>query len=112
MAKLIYAAISSLDGYVADSDGNFEWSMPDEEVHRFVNGLERDIGIYLYGRRMYDVMRYWRQRRPVMASPQRSKSSPGRGRQQTRSFTPGLWIKWPPPGPGWSMPSTCRRFST
>jgi dihydrofolate reductase len=59
MAKLIYAAISSLDGYVADSDGNFEWSMPDEEVHRFVNGLERDIGIYLYGRRMYEVMRYW-----------------------------------------------------
>jgi len=59
MAKLIYAAISSLDGYVADSDGNFDWSMPDEEVHRFVNGLERDIGIYLYGRRMYEVMRYW-----------------------------------------------------
>jgi dihydrofolate reductase len=59
MAKLIYAAISSLDGYVADSDGNFDWSMPDEEVHRFVNDLERDIGTYLYGRRMYEVMRYW-----------------------------------------------------
>ena len=59
MAKLIYSAISSLDGYVADSDGNFDWSMPDEEVHRFVNGLERDIGIYLYGGRLYEVMRYW-----------------------------------------------------
>jgi dihydrofolate reductase len=59
MAKLIYAAISSLDGYVADSDGNFDWSVPSEEVHRFVNEVERDIGTYLYGRRMYEVMRFW-----------------------------------------------------
>ena len=59
MAKLIYSAISSLDGYVADSDGNFDWSAPDEEVHRFVNDLERPIGTYLYGRRMYEVMRFW-----------------------------------------------------
>jgi dihydrofolate reductase len=56
---LIYAAISSLDGYVADAEGNFDWSTPDEEVHRFVNDLERAIGTYLYGRRMYEVMRYW-----------------------------------------------------
>jgi hypothetical protein len=46
MAKLIYSAISSLDGYVADAEGNFDWSMPDEEVHRFVNALERPIGTY------------------------------------------------------------------
>jgi dihydrofolate reductase len=59
MAKLIYSAISSLDGYVADTDGNFDWSMPDEEVHRFVNDLERPIGTYMYGRRMYEVMRFW-----------------------------------------------------
>ena len=59
MAKLIYAAISSLDGYVADTEGNFDWSAPDEEVHRFVNELERPIGTHLYGRRMYEVMRYW-----------------------------------------------------
>jgi dihydrofolate reductase len=59
MAKLIYSAISSLDGYVADTDGNFDWSAPDEEVHRFVNDLERPIGTYLYGRRMYEVMRFW-----------------------------------------------------
>jgi dihydrofolate reductase len=59
MAKLIYTTISSLDGYVADSDGNFDWSAPDEEVHRFVNDLERSNGTYLYGRRMYEVMRYW-----------------------------------------------------
>jgi dihydrofolate reductase len=59
MAKLIFAAITSLDGYVADADGNFDWSMPSEEVHRFVNNLEAGIGTYLYGRRMYEVMRYW-----------------------------------------------------
>jgi dihydrofolate reductase len=58
-AKLIYTAISSLDGYVADAEGNFEWSAPDEEVHRFVNDLERPIGTHLYGRRLYEVMRYW-----------------------------------------------------
>jgi dihydrofolate reductase len=59
MAKLIYSAISSLDGYVADAEGKFDWSVPDEEVHKFVNDLERPIGTYLYGRRMYEVMRYW-----------------------------------------------------
>jgi dihydrofolate reductase len=59
MARLIYSAIASLDGYIADEDGNFDWAAPDEEVHAFVNDLERRIGTYLYGRRMYDVMRYW-----------------------------------------------------
>jgi dihydrofolate reductase len=59
MAKLIYSAITSLDGYVADENGNFDWAAPDEEVHAFVNDLERPIGTYLYGRRMYEVMRYW-----------------------------------------------------
>ena len=59
MAKLIYAAITSLDGYVADEDGSFDWAVPDEEVHTFVNDLQRPIGIYLYGRRMYEVMVAW-----------------------------------------------------
>jgi len=59
MAKLIYAAITSLDGYVEDADGGFEWAAPDEEVHAFVNELERPIGTYLYGRRMYETMVYW-----------------------------------------------------
>ena len=59
MAKLIYSAITSLDGYVADEDGNFDWAAPDEEVHTFVNELERPVGTYLYGRRMYEVMAYW-----------------------------------------------------
>jgi dihydrofolate reductase len=59
MAKLIYSAIASLDGYIADEEGNFEWAAPDEEVHSFVNDLERPVGTYLYGRRMYEVMRAW-----------------------------------------------------
>jgi dihydrofolate reductase len=59
MAKLIYSAITSLDGYVADENGNFDWAAPDEEVHRFVNDLERPIGTYLYGRRIYETMVYW-----------------------------------------------------
>src|SRR6266404_9582875 len=59
MAKLIYSAIGSLDGYVADENGTFDWAAPDEEVHAFVNNLERPVGTYLHGRRMYEVMRYW-----------------------------------------------------
>lgn len=59
MAKLIYTAIMSLDGYVAEQDGNFDWAEPDEEVHAFVNDLERPIGTYLYGRRLYEVMSAW-----------------------------------------------------
>jgi dihydrofolate reductase len=59
MAKLIYSAISSLDGYIADEDGNFDWAVPDEEVHAFINDLQRPIGTYLFGRRMYEVMVGW-----------------------------------------------------
>ena len=59
MAKLIFSAITSLDGYTEDEDGNFDWGAPDEEVHSFVNDLERSVGTYLYGRRMYDTMVYW-----------------------------------------------------
>jgi dihydrofolate reductase len=72
MAKLIYSSIASLDGYVADEGANFDWAAPDEEVHAFVNDLERPIGTYLYGRRMYDVMVAWENadtfadQRPVM----------------------------------------------
>ena len=59
MAKLIYSAISSLDGYIADEGGNFDWAVPDEEVHAFVNDLVRPLGTYLYGRRMYEMMIGW-----------------------------------------------------
>ena len=59
MPRLVYSAIASLDGYVADADGGFDWAAPDEQVHAFVNDLERPVGTYLYGRRMYEVMAYW-----------------------------------------------------
>ena len=69
MARLIYSAIMSLDGYVADADGRFEWAAPDEEVHAFVNDLERPVGTYLYGRRMYETMRYWETAHTVAGQP-------------------------------------------
>ena len=59
MARLIYSAIMSLDGYIADAGGHFEWAAPDEEVFSFVHDRERPVGTYLYGRRMYQTMRYW-----------------------------------------------------
>jgi len=59
MVKLIYSAITSLDGFVEDANGTFDWAAPGEEVHAFVNDLERPVGTYLYGRRMYETMVYW-----------------------------------------------------
>jgi dihydrofolate reductase len=59
MAKLIYSAIASADGYVEDAAGEFAWAAPDDELLSFVNDLERPVGTYLYGRRMYETMRYW-----------------------------------------------------
>ncbi|MBV9892636.1 MAG: dihydrofolate reductase family protein, partial [Chloroflexi bacterium] len=59
MAKLIYTAIMSLDGYIADENGTFDWAEPDAEVHAFINDLERPVGTYLYGRRMYETMAVW-----------------------------------------------------
>ncbi|MGP3970302.1 dihydrofolate reductase family protein [Streptomyces sp. 6N223] len=59
MAKLIYTGITSLDGYIEDPSGRFDWSMPDEEVHAFVNDLTRSVGTHVYGRRMYEVMTGW-----------------------------------------------------
>jgi dihydrofolate reductase len=59
MANLIYAAISSLDGYIEDTDGKFDWGEPDEETFSFINDLERSVGTYLYGRRMYETMVGW-----------------------------------------------------
>jgi dihydrofolate reductase len=59
MGKLVYSAMASLDGYIEDAQGKFGWAEPDEELHTFVNDLEREIATYLYGRRMYDTMVYW-----------------------------------------------------
>lgn len=59
MAKLTYTAITSLDGYIEDQGGGFDWAVPDPELHAFVNDLERSVGTYLYGRRMYETMAVW-----------------------------------------------------
>lgn len=59
MGKLIYSMLMSLDGYTADETGNFDWAAPDAEVHTFINELERSVGTYLYGRRMYEMMTAW-----------------------------------------------------
>jgi dihydrofolate reductase len=59
VARLVYAGITSLDGYTVDAEGSFAWAEPDEEVHGFVNDLERRVGTYLYGRRLYETMRVW-----------------------------------------------------
>ena len=59
MGRLVYTAIASLDGYVADEQGDFSWSAPDAEVHAFVNDLERGVGTYLLGRRMYETLVFW-----------------------------------------------------
>jgi dihydrofolate reductase len=56
---LIYSALASLDGYIADDEGNFDWAAPDDDVHAFANDLLRPVGTHLYGRRMYEVMRVW-----------------------------------------------------
>jgi dihydrofolate reductase len=69
MAKLIYSAIASLDGYVEDHEGNFDWAAPDAEVHAFINDLERPIGTYLYGRRMYETMVFWESVNPGPDQP-------------------------------------------
>ena len=79
MAKLIYSAIASADGYVEDTAGSFDWAAPDEELHRFVNDLERPVGCYLYGRRMYETMLYWETAHLMPGQP-----------SSVRDFT-GIW---------------------
>jgi dihydrofolate reductase len=69
MANLVYSVIASLDGYVNDERGEFGWAAPDEELHAFFNDLERPIGMYLYGRRMYETMRYWQTHDPATPGP-------------------------------------------
>ena len=69
MAQLIYTAITSLDGYIEDAQGKFDWAAPDEEVHAFVNDLERPVGTHLYGRRMYETMAFWESPPDLVAQP-------------------------------------------
>jgi dihydrofolate reductase len=69
VAKLIYSTLASLDGYTEDEDGKFDWAKPDEEVHSFFNDLERPVGTYLYGRRMYETMIYWEAPEAIEGQP-------------------------------------------
>ncbi len=88
MAKLIYLALASLDGYVEDTRGNFDWAAPDEEVHAFVNDLERPIGTYLYGRRMYETMVVWDSRSTGVDQRGVSRDFAEIGKGPKRSCTP------------------------
>ena len=87
MAKLIYSAIMSLDGYIADQDGIFDWAAPDEELHTFVNILQRPVGTYLFGRRMYEVMAVW-DTLETHNEPPPSRNSRTYGAPLIRSSTP------------------------
>lgn len=69
MARLVYMMNCSLDEYIADEHGRFDWSMPDQQVHEFINDLARPVGTYLYGHRMYDVMKYWEQPEAINNEP-------------------------------------------
>jgi dihydrofolate reductase len=77
MAKLIYSAIASADGYVEDAAGSFDWAAPGEDLHRFVNDLERHVGTYLYGRRMYETMLYWETAHTVPGQPPSARELAG-----------------------------------
>ena len=79
MAKLIYSTIASADGYVEDAAGDFQWAAPDDEVLSFINDLERPVGTYLYGRRMYETMLYWETAHTLPDQP-----------SSVREFT-GIW---------------------
>jgi dihydrofolate reductase len=92
MARLIYSGLMSVDGYIADRDGNFDWAEPDAEVHSFVNELMRPVATHLLGRRMYEVMAVWEHGRRTSARsptcPLTSATSPTSGRQRTRWSSP------------------------
>ena len=107
MARPIYSAITSLDGYVGDEEGKFDWAAPDEEVHAFVNDLERSIGTYLYGRRMYEVMVAWETAHTFAdRSTRRRKSS-----VSPASATVFTEAPFPPSRTPWSSSSAGSRFS-
>lgn len=104
-AKLIYTAIASLDGYVADGDGNFDWAAPDREVHAFINDLERPIGTYLYGRRMYEVMAPWETDPTLAEHAPVMRDFAEIWQAADKVSTPGRWGRHPPHARGSSESS-------
>jgi dihydrofolate reductase len=87
--SLIYSMLMSVDGYVEDEHGRFDWAAPDEEVHSYINQLESSVGTYLYGRRMYETMIYWETAHSVPTSRSSYSTGRGSGRRPRRSSTPG-----------------------
>lgn len=108
MAKLIYIAITSLDGYVEDEGGRFDWAVPDEEVHTFVNDLLRPVGTYAYGRRMYETMVGWETIDTAAEAPF-TRDFAEIWRAADKICTPRRWKRSPAPGRGSSETSTRKR---
>ena len=111
MGKLIYSAMTSLDGYIEDEKGEFDWAFPDAEVHAFINDLERPIGIHLYGRRMYETMAVWQTvgDEPGLPAAEADFAEPPTG---TSASAAPAW-RSTRSGPGWWTRSTswCSRSS-
>jgi dihydrofolate reductase len=105
MADLVYTANASLDGYTEDPDGGIDWSTPDEEVFSFIRELERPVGMYLYGRRMYEAMLYWESAIP---DERYVRESPTCGGTRTRWCTRAASSRYPVPGRDSSATSTPR----
>ncbi|WP_235999501.1 dihydrofolate reductase family protein [Qaidamihabitans albus] len=109
MATLIYSMIASLDGYVEDESGDFGWAVPDEEVHTFINELERPIGTYLYGRRMYEMMAGWETDEAVAGRSPVAKDFARIWQATEKIVYSSTWRRLPPPGPGSNGTSTPKR---
>jgi dihydrofolate reductase len=110
MARLTHTALASLDGYVADADGNSDWAAPDEEVHAVVNDLERSSGTFLLGRRMYDVLVAW-ETMDTVDEPASIQDFAEIWRAADKIVTPGVWRRFPARGRGSIGPSTPTRSS-
>jgi dihydrofolate reductase len=112
MAKLIYVSNVSLDGYIEDEHGRFDWTAPDDELFAFVTDLVRPVGTYLYGRRLYETMAPWETEPALAAQSELRPTSPTYGRQRTRSSTPRRWTQCRPQRPGSRPNSTLARYAT
>jgi len=99
MAKLIYISNVTLDGYIEDEHGNFDWSAPDDEVFAFITDLVRSVGTHLYGRRLYGTMAVWETTPPWPPNRNSWATSQTSGRPRTRSSTPRPWTLYLPPRP-------------
>ena len=109
MATLIYSSIASLDGYVADENGNFDWAAPDEEVHSFVNDLERPVGTYLYGRRMYETMAAWETAEILADERPATRDYAEIWQAADKIVSQGRWRRYPARGHASSASSTPRQ---